>query len=318
MNDLSIVKKEIDNPGFVEKFAYVIGQVYSKDQSASMGVYEQERLNFLKKVGESTSIPENVTMASVQGVFMEVVTNGLSFSNTADLVYLKTRNIKNRAGQWETRLFYQPSPKGNIYLTEQAGSITNCSEPISVLYSDQFECGTKKDGTKYLEHKKIYPKTDKRIMCVYCWVTLPNGTKEPFWLDEDDMERLKGFSAKERKGEANALYRSGLNGQPDEGFWKSKVINFALKNKRKKALQRTEFVDTTEDAETVPTEDVPHEEVAAVETQPSATATQPATTGPASYDPSNVYPDEGNYRQPKYREEPAQVQTEATVNDEPF
>lgn len=275
MNEL--IKKEIYAPATAEKFALVVSAARGLDIEKARCVYQVESLNFLKMLSENTNIPENVTPVSVQGAFLEVVSNGLSFSRTSDQVYLTTKSIKNAAGTYEPRLFYQPTPKGNIFLATKAGSVKRVEDPVSVKEGDIIKRGSK-NGKKYIDHEIVEPRKSNKILLVYTYIHFPDGTMEAFWLDADDMNRLSGYSAKQNSkwlngqkvlGKANALYSSGAEGQPDEGFWKSKVINFALKNKPKKELIGSHYIPAEEE---IQTEDVTHEEI---------TTNDPVNAGPA-------------------------------------
>lgn len=319
MNEL--IKKTIDGEATADKFAMVVSAAGKMPIEDARKVYEVEKLNFLKMLGENTALPANITPISAAGVFLEVVGNGLSFSSTAKHVFCLSRNVKNSAGQYEARLYFQPQPSGHIFLAEQAGSINRMEDPIVVYEGDKFECGTDQNNKKWISHTKSYPRKSSVIMLVYCVVIYPDGSREPFWLDIDDMKRLAGFSEKQnskwvngqrQRGKANALYTSGANGQPDEGFWKSKVINFALKNKRKKPLQFKQFLAGNEEAEETEnveyTEDQPSQEPPAQDPKPIPQPTQ-----------ANVYPGGTTYRQKNWpNAEQAKNAATAEINQEPF
>jgi hypothetical protein len=105
-----------------------------------------------------------------------------------------------------------------------------------------------------ITYVKRQPRSSNKIIAGFVYVIFPDGVREPFWMDVDDIERLKQYSARNNRkwenggwvtGDPNALY-SSEHGGIDAGFFGAKLINFALKNIRRAGLQG---VYETEDIE---------------------------------------------------------------------
>ena len=123
-----------------------------------------------------------------------------------------------------------------------------------IVYEGDFIENEHVNGELNIRHKPAIPRVSNKMLGGYCIVQTKQGLK-PFWMDIKEMDRLKGFSEKNNKvwdnnlktyvtGKANDLYFSGPDGQPDEGFFKTKITKAALKNyPKKKTLQDNQFDD---------------------------------------------------------------------------
>jgi recombinational DNA repair protein RecT len=238
--------KRIEDPKSVEKFSKIFGAVNKVDDSQAKQMFEVEKFHFLKEISEKNL--SDCSEVSIMGAFLDVVSNGLSFASGAKHVYLMKRSVKSGRKTadgkdiYEDRLVYSTTPDGKIYQAHRAGSVDYVTDPVIVYEGDTFEAGDI-EGKKYIKYIKKIPRTSSKIIAGFVYKVMPNGTREPFWMDIDDIERLKGYSAKQNSkwdnnlkrrvaGDPNALY-NGANGQIDTGFFGAKLINFALKNVRK-------------------------------------------------------------------------------------
>jgi RecT family len=239
----------IDRPGTAERFAKIFAAVHGVDLARAAQMFEVERFGFLRELSEK-GVGGDCTEVSKMGVFLDVISNGLSFSGQLKHVYMMTRNVKDGKGGFQKRLVYSTSPDGKTFLAQKAGSIDRVTKPIMVYEGDDFGIGTKENGEPVVIHKPKIPRTSNKLIAGYVYIVFPDGAREPYWMDMADMDRLKKYSAKNNRGEANALYSAGESGQPDAGFFGAKLINFALKNIRRAGLtgqfevEDIDYVDT--------------------------------------------------------------------------
>lgn len=235
----------IESPKTQDSFVEIFKAVHRVGAEEARQIFESEKFNFLRQLMEK-SIDKKVTPVSVKGVFLEVISNGMSFAEQAKHVYVMTRNVKVKTADgkdaYETRLTYQASPDGKIFQCQRAGSIQDVTKPVIVYEGDDFSIETDESGRQIIRHKVNMEHT-KKIVAGYVFMIMKDGSREPFWLDLNDIERLKAYSSAnnskwdadaKRKipGPANALYTSN-GGQIDPGFFGAKLISHALKNKRK-------------------------------------------------------------------------------------
>lgn len=230
-----IIKSKIEAPETVERFAKIFGAVQKLNTEEAKQTHAVESFHFLKEITEKNL--HDVSPISAMGVFLDVVSNGLSFASGAKHVYLMTRNVNvgtKDQPRWEKRLVYSTSPDGKIFQAQRAGSIEYVTKPVIVYEGDDFAVSTNEHGEQIIRHQVKFPRASQKIVAGYVYVVFKGGKREPFWMDQQDIERLKGYSAKQNKGNANALYN--VNGQIDPGFFGAKLINFALKNVRKSGI----------------------------------------------------------------------------------
>lgn len=234
-----LIKTQIEAPSTLDRFTKIFGAVQKVDTTQAQQMFEVERFQFMKELTEKNLT--DVSPISAMGCFLDIVSNGLSFASTAKHVYLLSRNVN--AGtkdqpRWEKRLQYSTTPDGKIFQAQRAGSIEYVTKPVIVYEGDDFAISTDEQGRQIIRHQVKFPRASQKIMAGYVYVVFKGGSREPYWMDIQDIERLKGYSAKQNKGTANALY--GANGgQIDPGFFGAKLINFALKNVRKSGVAST-------------------------------------------------------------------------------
>ncbi len=208
-----------------ERFVKIFQANHRVSESEAEQMYEVEAFTFKKQIIDNPALSE-CTEASILMTFLAVVSNGLTFNNSQKLVYLMTRNVKTATG-FEKQLVYQTTPDGKIYLCQKAGSVKDVSKPVIVYEGDQIEV-----SYNSVTYSPKIPRNEK-IIGGFCTVTYLDGRQEVVWVDVKDMETNRKASEKQNRGTANALYSSN-GGQIDIGFFSSKIINSALKNKSKK------------------------------------------------------------------------------------
>jgi recombinational DNA repair protein RecT len=229
-----LIKKQIESEQMLQKFTQIFSAVQKVGKGDAEDMYRVESFHFMKELTEKGL--QDVSPISAMGAFLDVVSNGLSFASSAKHVYLMTRNVntapKNEAPKWERRLVYSTSPDGKIYQAQRSGAIEYVTKPVIVYEGDEFAVGTNESGEQIIRHQVKFPRSSQKIVAGYVYVVFKGGKREPYWMDLNDIKRLAGYSAKQNKGTANALY-GGESGQIDTGFFGAKLINFALKNVRK-------------------------------------------------------------------------------------
>lgn len=236
---MELIKKQIEAPVTTDRFVTLFKALHKTNDEDARQMYELEKFHFMKELAEK-NIPQEVTPISAMGVFLDVVSNGLSFSGTSKHVYLMSRNVKAATG-YETRLVYSTQPDGKIFQCQRSGAIDYVTKPVMVYEGDDFSPSTNEAGMQIVIHRPKFPRTSNTLLAGYVYVVFKGGHREPYWMDMNDVARLKGYSAKNNgkweqgkkiDGNPNALYTSN-NGQIDPGFFGAKLINFALKNVRK-------------------------------------------------------------------------------------
>jgi hypothetical protein len=246
MSQALTIRSQIEAPETLNRFTKIFGAIQKVDDTAARQMFEVEKFHFMKEVQEKGI--QDVTPVSAMGVFLDVVSNGLSFASGAKHVYLMTRNVKVKNGNqesWEKRLVFSTSPDGKIFQAQRSGAIEYVTKPVIVYEGDEFAVGTNDQGEQIIRHQVKFPRTSNKIVAGYVYVVMKSGKREPYWMDLSDIQRLAGYSAKQNAkwdaakkekvpGDPNALYN--VNGQIDPGFFGAKLINFALKNVRKSVI----------------------------------------------------------------------------------
>lgn len=227
------IKSRIEAPDTVDKFTKIVSAVQKVGADEAKQNFAVESFHFMKELTEKNI--QDVTPISAMGCFLDVVSNGLSFASGSKHVYLMTRSVKAGNG-YEKRLVFSTSPDGKIFQAQRSGAIEYVTKPVIVYEGDDFAVSTNEQGEQIIRHQVKFPRASNKIVAGYVYVVFKGGKREPFWMDTADIERLKGYSARQngQRG-ANALYTAN-NGQIDPGFFGAKLINFALKNVRKSGI----------------------------------------------------------------------------------
>lgn len=238
----------VSNPEQAQKYVSIIASVNRVDPDQAKGIYLAE-VDFFMKAMESDNKLMQTTYESKLGVFVDVITNSLSFSPHLRHVYIESRSVKIKSNPdvWESRLTFKTSPQGKIFLCQQAGSVDHVTPPEMVYNGDLYEVVTI-NGVKNIKHQRAGK--SPTIVAGFCYVALPNGTMEGHELTiAEDIERLKGYSNRQNKGKgANLLYTSD-NGQIDKGFFGAKLISHSLKWYRSKRIVSSYLEENSADEE---------------------------------------------------------------------
>lgn len=203
--------------------------LYDKIHGKGMGetFYAKEKFNFLRLISENEQIRQ-CTQLSLYGAFLDIAVNGLTMEQgSRPMVYIIPRNAKVGEG-WEKRANLIISPYGELYLRMKAGHIRHVDNPTVVYEGDTFRPG-EKDGKKFVDYQPAIPRKSSKIIGGFIKFTRADGSTDYFWMLQGDIDRLKGYSARQngQRG-ANALYTS-YEGQIDPGFLEAKLIRHAFK-----------------------------------------------------------------------------------------
>lgn len=222
-----------------DKFILIYNRTHGSDNGELF--YERERFHFSRIIQDNPGL-QKCTGLSLYGCILDTACDGLSFEGGSQPhVYITPKNLNVGTKEnpvWETRAVRALSPYGELLMRMKAGHLRHADNPQVVYDCDGFEKGTNRQGN-WVKHSPVNSnKRPKDAKIITCFIRLvrTDGSVDFSWLDEGDIERLKGYSLKQNKTSANALYSSN-NGQIDVGFLKAKTIKHAFKSMPKLAAK---------------------------------------------------------------------------------
>lgn len=192
--------------------------------------FEQEKYN-LQRILSATPDLMKCTGFSIYGVMLDVANMGITLENTSrPLLYVLPNNSNvgtKEKPAWEKRAVLEISPYGELDLRIKSGQLLYADRPVVVFEGDDFQPKTTESGQKVVVYAAAIPRQSKNIIGAFIKLVRPDKSFDFFWMLPEDIERLKGYSAKKNKGTANALYNK--EGQIDTGFLEAKIIKHAFK-----------------------------------------------------------------------------------------
>lgn len=198
-------------------------------------VYHKEVFNYKKLLSETPAL-RDCSPLSLYGCFLDLNVNGLSLEQGSKPdCYITPKSFKvgkDEQGRdvWEKRATLAISPYGELKMRMRANQIKYIDNPVVVYDCDTFKIGLNATGKMVVKEYEATVPTPKDAKIIACFVRIerPDGTWEMPYLDNNAIERLKGYSARQNKTTgANALYTSN-GGQIDTGFLKAKTIKHAF------------------------------------------------------------------------------------------
>jgi hypothetical protein len=120
------------------------------------------------------------------------------------------------------------------------------SNPQVIYEGDIFQPRTNEKGDLTVDYRPAIPRKSKKITGCYVCIVLPHDGRDFKWLLEDDIARLKGYSARGFNGKANTLYGVG-DGQIDVGFLEAKTIKHAMRAYTKLRVSDNVVMDDNDD-----------------------------------------------------------------------
>ena len=257
-------------------------QLYNAFHGSEMGanIYAKEKFNFLKLIQENSEL-QKCSRLSLYGCFLDVAYMGLSIEQGGKPhAYILPYNVNigtKDEPHYEKRANLSITGYGELVRRIRAGHIKHADNPIVVYASDKYGRTTTEKGT-IIRHAAMRPITDKTIIACFMRIIKPDGTVDFAFLEQDDFERLKAYSAKQNKGKANALYTSN-KGQIDKGFLMAKTIKHAFSSYPKIKIgdftnilsEEEEMKKPDYDIEDIPTEVIKTKDTTAFGEQPEDT-----------------------------------------------
>lgn len=233
-----------------ERFITLYQNIHKADEAQAEMFFEKETYNLRKIISENTKLSK-ATGFSIYGVLMDIASMGITLENVSrPLIYVLPSNYnmgtKDKPA-WETRATVEISPYGELDLRIQSGQLLYADRPVVVYEGDTFQPLVNDNGQKIVRYQASIPRQSNNIIGSFIKVVRPNNSFDFFWMLPEDVERLKGYSAKKNKGDANDLYDK--NGNIDSGFLEAKTIKHAFKTFPK--LRLGQFSKLQEEADAV-------------------------------------------------------------------
>lgn len=163
-----------------------------------------------EELSEGRSMP---TMSILGGtnIFIEVLALGLSFSESAELIYLSRLKGSGTAISWTTTV------KGDIYLASKSGAIRHVTDPVIAWVGDEFSVRTSACGTKQEVHHLSYNRErgqtftfDNDFLAAYCWVVYSDGSRELSFIDYARMSEFRKLSSKPKNYDSISMLQSKM------------------------------------------------------------------------------------------------------------
>lgn len=219
----------LENKIVRERFITLYNNIHGSENGELF--FEQEKYN-LQRIIQATPSLSGCTGFSIYGILLDIANMGLTLENNSrPLIYIIPNNVNvgtKEKQSWEKRATLEISPYGELDLRIQAGQLLYADRPVVVYEGDEFHPKVTETGQKVVVYSASIPRKSKTIIGAFLKLTRPDGSFDFFWMLPEDIERLKGYSAKKNKGTANALY-TGNDNQIDTGFLEAKVIKHAFK-----------------------------------------------------------------------------------------
>lgn len=219
----------VEDPKVSDKFITLYNSIHGSKQGELF--YHKEKFNYLKLLSENQAL-KDCTKLSLYGCFLDVAVNGLSFeTGNKPLAYITTRNFNvgtRENPKFEKRAAVQISPYGELVMRMRSGQIRHADNPVIVYEGDTFQPKITPEGKKTVLYEAMIPRKSDHIIGAFIRITRNDGTVDFEWMVEQDINRIKGYSERQNKGNANALYTSN-GGQIDPGFLAAKMIKHAFR-----------------------------------------------------------------------------------------
>jgi len=237
----AIAPTEIANDENVkQKFIEIYETIWGEGKGES--AYAKEKYYFNRIVSDSAEIKNKCTRFSIFNAFLDIAVCGLSLEpGNKPLLYLRPRNYKIGVNQqnkpvYEGRCILEISGYGELALRARVGQIRYADNPVIMYEGDTFSAKVV-SGQKVVDYECCIPRKSNKIIGAFIKIVRSDGSIDYSWMLEDEIERLKGYSAKANKKwddnrriyveAANSLY-SSQNGGIDSGFLGAKMIKHAF------------------------------------------------------------------------------------------
>lgn len=215
----------------VLQYINILMKVHRMSREEAETIYEKESLYYRKSFMTNDKLHQ-CTGISLYSAFLEGATNNLSIQpGQKSEAYLESRSTKVKqngaADSWIQTASFVITAYGELNLRIRSGQIIRMNNPIILYEGDHFQPKSNERGELTIEYLPAIPRQSKKIFGSYVCIVLPNNGIDFKWLLQDDIDRLKGYSLKQNKTSANALYTSN-DGSIDPGFLSTKTIKHAM------------------------------------------------------------------------------------------
>ena len=242
--------------------------------------YIQATESFMRAIQEDTNLKQCTTL-SLYNAFLDMAIFGVNVAKQSKpLAYLLWNSVNvgtKDKPKYEKRANLEISPYGELAIRQQRGQIKYADNPVIVYEGDEYSGVYYKNGMKMIDYTPSKKKDKGKIVAAFLKIVRTDGTIDFAEIDMQGVERLKGYSARKNRGDANALYTSN-KGQIDSGFLTAKLVKHAFKtypridNPNVNAVFETQQIENeveeTEDLYGVDEETGEIEETQAEEVQP--------------------------------------------------
>ncbi len=230
----------VEHPVVRERFIQIYDTLWGNGEAA----YQRESIYFNKALRDNDNGKlQRATPFSIFTAFIDLAVCGLSLEpGTRALAYLMGRNVNTGTKdqpRWEGRCVLTVSAYGELVMRTRAGQIRHADNPVLVYDNDEFSFRDV-DGRKSISYTCNLPHTGHIIVACYLRITRADGSIDYSVMYPEDWTRLAGYSKKQNRGVANALYGMDQNGTVhiDPGFLMAKCIKHAFKSYPKVRIGR--------------------------------------------------------------------------------
>lgn len=255
------------------QFITAVMKIHRMSMEEAETIFSKESLYYRKSFQTNDKLTQ-CTGISLYSAFLEIAVNNLSIQpGQKSEAYLESRSTKVKtngaADSWIQTASFVITAYGELNLRIRSGQIIRMNNPIILYDGDHFQPKSNERGELTIEYLPCIPRKSQVIFGSYVCIVLPNNGIDFKWLLLDDIERLKGYSLRQNKSSANALYTSN-NGGIDPGFLSTKTIKHAMAAYTK--LRIGEFVSFEGEIEEVEASAAFNEET---QSQPDSKEPQP-------------------------------------------
>jgi hypothetical protein len=230
----------VEHPVVRERFTQIYETLWGNGEAA----WQRESIYFNKALRDNDNGKlQRAKPFSIFTAFIDLAVCGLSLEpGTRSLAYLMGRNVNvgtKEHPDWEGRCVLTISAYGELVMRTRAGQIRHADNPVLVYDNDEFSFKDM-DGRKSVSYTCNLPHTGHIITACYLRITRADGSIDYSVMFPEDWCRLAGYSQKQNRGVANALYGMDNNGivHIDPGFLMAKCIKHAFKSYPKVRIGR--------------------------------------------------------------------------------
>ena len=207
----------------------IIERAFNVDSEQAENIFVMELENFKERAKtyfEESNIKPTLTVLQGTNIFLEVLQQGLSFSQSSGLIYM------SRLKGTGTAMGYEITVYGKIILAQASGAISHITEPIIVRKDEvDFSIKTDDNGRLIAHHTLSFTDESKftynDFKVGYCYIVYPDGTRELSFTDKNKMDKSFNLAQEKNKDMYN-----------DITFLQTKVLKRAISKIRKVGIPK--------------------------------------------------------------------------------